>query len=59
MGFDDLKLIEAVQFLSSVASRKQGEPGFREALAVAEVQEAMQRSWKSERWEEVRSLRQD
>ncbi len=59
MSYDDLKLIEAVEFLSSVASRKQGEPGFREALAVAEVQEAMQRSWKSERWEDVRSLRQD
>ena len=59
MSYDDLKLIEAVEFLNSVASRKQGEPGFKEALAVAEVQEAMQRSWKSQCWEEVRSLRRD
>lgn len=59
MSYDDLKLIEAVEFLNSVAGRKQGEPGFKEALAVAEVQEAMQRSWKSQCWEEVRSLRRD
>ena len=59
MSYDDLKLIEAMEFLSSVASRKQGEPGFKEALAVAEIQDAMQRSWTSERWEEVQSLRRD
>ena len=59
MSYDDLKLIESVEFLSAVVSRKQAEPGFKEALAVAEIQDAMLRSWKSECWEEVRSLRRD
>ena len=59
MSYDDLKLIETVQFLTSVVSKKQGEPGFREALAVAEVQNAMQRSWRSGCWEEVSTLRQN
>ena len=59
MSYDDLKLIETVQFLTAVVSREQGEPGFREALAVAEVQNAMQRSWRSGCWEEVSTLRQN
>jgi hypothetical protein len=33
-----------------------GEPGFGEVLAVAEVQAAIERSWQSERWEEIRPL---
>ena len=53
MSYEDLKLIEAFQFLRTVAEGKQGEPGFAEALAVAEVQNAMERSWASERWEDV------
>ena len=57
MSYEDLKLIEAFQFLRSVADGKQREPGFTEALAVAEAQEAMQRSWESETWEDVRTLR--
>jgi predicted dehydrogenase len=59
MGYDDLKTIEAYQFLRSVVDGRQGEPGFREALAVADVQAAMQRSWESGGWEEVRSTRKD
>ena len=57
LGYDDLKTIEAAQFLKSVASGQQGEPGFSEALAVANVQTAVVRSWESERWEEVESIR--
>jgi len=57
MSYDDLKLIEATEFLKSIVSEKQGEPGFKEALAVAEVQEAMKKSWESRKWEEVISLR--
>ena len=57
MSYDDLKLIEATEFLKSIVSEKQGEPGFKEALAVAEVQEAMKKSWESRKWEEVVSLR--
>jgi predicted dehydrogenase len=53
IGYDDTKVIEAFKFLESVATGVQGEPGFREALAVARVQESIMRSWASERWEPV------
>ena len=36
MSYEDVKLIEVCQFLQCVATGRQGEPGFREALAVAE-----------------------
>lgn len=57
MGYEDLKVIEAYQFLSSVAAGKQAIPGFAQALDVAEVHAAMIRSWDSERWETITSLR--
>ncbi|MHB8753283.1 MAG: Gfo/Idh/MocA family protein, partial [Aggregatilineales bacterium] len=57
LGYNDLKTIEAHQFLRSVAEGKQGAPGFAEALAVAEFQDAVQHSWDSGHWEEVKSLR--
>jgi len=53
LSYDDLKAIEAYNFLSSVVTGQQGEPGFAEALAVASVQQAVIRSWESERWEAV------
>jgi predicted dehydrogenase len=53
IGYDDTKAIEAYQFLESITSGVQGEPGFREAAAVARVQEAILRSWDTERWESV------
>jgi predicted dehydrogenase len=56
MSYEDLKIIETFQFLRSIVEGKQGEPGFAEALAVAEVQDAMERSWASERWEDVKRL---
>jgi predicted dehydrogenase len=56
LGYDDLKTIEAHQFLESIVTGVQGEPGFREAAAVARVQEAMLRSWESERWETVAAV---
>ena len=56
MGYEDLKLIEAYQFLKSVAEQRQAEPGFQEALAVADVQQAMASSWDSERWEKVQPI---
>ena len=59
LGYDDLKTIEAYQFLKSVAEGQQGQPGFEEALAVANVQRSVQRSWESERWEAVTSTRVD
>jgi predicted dehydrogenase len=59
LGYNDLKVIEAHQFLKSVVEGKQGTPGFAEALAVAEFQDAVQRSWDSAHWEDVKSLRKD
>ncbi len=53
LGFDDLKVIEAYNFMCSIATGQQGEPGFNEALAVANVQQAIMRSWESEHWETV------
>jgi len=53
LGYDDLKVIETFAFLKSIAEGRQGEPGFREALAVAKVQSAVQQSWETERWENV------
>jgi predicted dehydrogenase len=59
LGYEDLKLIEAVEFLRSVEARRAHEPGFSDALRNASVAAAMVRSWSSERWEDVVSLRLD
>ncbi|HEY7524082.1 MAG TPA: Gfo/Idh/MocA family oxidoreductase [Candidatus Limnocylindrales bacterium] len=59
LGYEDLKLIEAYEFLRSVEAGRQHAPGFTEALANASVAAAMVRSWASERWEDVVSLRID
>ena len=53
LGYDDLKAIETFHFLQSIAAGRQGEPGFNEARAVAEVLAAVERSWSSDRWESV------
>lgn len=59
MSYEDLKLIEAYRFAESIAQGRQGEPGFAEALAVAQVQDAVLRSWESDSWQDVRSMRRD
>jgi predicted dehydrogenase len=59
LGYEDLKLIEAYEFLSSVAAGRAHSPNFGEALANASVAAAMVRSWASQRWEDVVSLRMD
>lgn len=56
MSYDDLKLIEAYEFLKTVAAGRQGHPGFSDALAVAEVLSAIERSWTSRTWEDVRPI---
>jgi predicted dehydrogenase len=56
LGYEDLKTIEAFQFLTSIAEGKQGVPGFSESLEVAKVQAALQRSWKSGSWQEVQAI---
>lgn len=59
IGFEDLVTIEDAQFLEAVAARRPFAPGFDEALACVSVQDALLRSWRSGRWEDVRSLRED
>ena len=59
LSYDDLKAVEAHQFLKSIVDGQQIEPSFQAALNVAEVQAAMQRSWESGQWEAVQSLRLD
>jgi len=54
LGYEDLKTIETSQFVKSIAEGRQGQPGFAEALAVANVQAAMIRSWETGCWEEVK-----
>jgi predicted dehydrogenase len=53
IGYEDLKVIEDYEFLSSVAARRPHRPGFADALEVVRVQAALIRSWASRRWEEV------
>jgi predicted dehydrogenase len=59
IGFEDMKLIEALEFLKSVVAGRQHRPGFGDALANASVAAAMARSWSSEGWEDVTSLKID
>jgi predicted dehydrogenase len=59
VGYEDMKLIEAFEFLRSVEAGRQHHPDFTDALANASVAAAMVRSWASERWEDVTSLRLD
>ena len=59
IGYEDMKLIEALEFLRSVEAGRQHSPGFVDALANQSVAAAMARSFDSERWEDVTSLRLD
>ena len=53
MGYDDLKVIEAERFLSSIADGRQREPGIREIVSAMRVVGAMDRSCDTGRWEGV------
>ncbi|MGO9124380.1 MAG: Gfo/Idh/MocA family protein [Terriglobales bacterium] len=55
LSYEDLKTIEAHQFLKSIAEKRQGEPGFREALRVAKVLGAIEHSWETGSWQNVES----
>jgi predicted dehydrogenase len=59
LGYDDLKTIEAHHFLKSIHENKQEEPGLREALRVAEVMAAVERSWTSRCWEDITQVSQN
>lgn len=56
IGYEDMKVIEALEYLKAVASGTEHHPGFGDALAVAGVLDAMARSWKSDQWELVVDL---
>jgi predicted dehydrogenase len=57
LGYEELKIIEAHQFLKSILDGQQAAPGFAEASAVAQVQSAIQHSWDTGHWEDVGRLR--
>ena len=59
LGYEDMKLIEALEFLRSVEAGRRHRPDFGDAVENASVAAAMIRSWSSERWEDVVSLRLD
>ncbi len=59
IGYEDLKVIEDLNFLSAVVTGVQHQPGFAEALAYVSVQSALIRSWQSGSWEKVDSVRID
>jgi predicted dehydrogenase len=59
IGYEDLKVIEALEFLTAVAAGGTNYPNFNDALNVASVMAAMIRSFESGKWEDVVSLRID
>jgi predicted dehydrogenase len=59
IGYEDLKVIEGLNFLQAVVSGQQHEPGFTQALDYVSVQAALIRSWQSRAWEPVTSMRID
>ncbi|MEM7339316.1 MAG: Gfo/Idh/MocA family oxidoreductase [Actinomycetota bacterium] len=59
IGYEDLKVIEDLQFLNAVATDTQHQPGFTEAVDYVSVQAALIRSWQSGSWQPITSLRID
>lgn len=59
IGYEDLKTIEALEFMTAVAEDRPNQPSFTDALNVASAMDAMTRSWESAKWEDVVSLRID
>jgi predicted dehydrogenase len=51
MGYDDLRVLEARNFLASVRDGEQREPGVEEMLTAARVLDAIERSAASGAWE--------
>jgi len=56
IGFEDLVAIEDHCFLESLAGGPAFRPGFREAVDVVNVQQALINSWDSRTWESVSDL---
>ena len=59
IGYEDLKVIECLNFLEAVATGTQHQPGFAEAIDYVSCQAALIRSWESKAWEDVTSIRLD
>jgi predicted dehydrogenase len=59
IGFEDLVAIEDYSFLESLADGSRFSPGFREAVDVVGVQQALIDSWQSRAWQPVRDLAAD
>ncbi len=59
IGYEDLKVIEDLNYLQAVTSGTQHQPGFSEALDYVSVQAALIRSWQSRAWEPVTTIRID
>ncbi|MEL6982203.1 MAG: Gfo/Idh/MocA family oxidoreductase [Actinomycetota bacterium] len=57
IGYEDLKVIEDLNFLEAVATGIQHQPGFAEAIDYVSAQAALIRSWESGSWEKVTSIR--
>jgi predicted dehydrogenase len=55
LGFDDLVVIEAAEFLTAVAAGRPAAPSFADAAAVARVQGAIAASWETNGWVAVAS----
>ena len=56
IGFEDLVANEDFSFLDALATKKSYSPGFREAVDVVSVQQALINSWDSRTWEPVLDL---
>lgn len=56
IGFEDLVAIEDYSFLESLATGGTFSPGFREAVDVVSVQQALIESWSSRTWQPVVDL---
>ena len=56
IGFEDLVAIEDFSFMEAFATGGTYSPGFREAVDVVSVQQALIDSWDSRTWQSVRDL---
>jgi predicted dehydrogenase len=54
MGYDDLRVLEAAEFLGAVRDGEQRGPGLEEMAAAARVLDAIERSARSGAWELAR-----
>ena len=59
MSYEDLKVIEAYHFSQSIAEQHARQPDFGSALRVAEVFDAIERSWTSRTWEPIQIIKQE